>query len=51
MNLAKSLGKWGIDSPESAKIKGVKFFFRGEIDAKETAGLFAPSLEQEINIK
>jgi hypothetical protein len=51
MDLVKSLGKWGVDSPESARIKGVKFFFKGEVDVKETAGLFDPTLEQEITVK
>jgi len=51
MDLVKSLAEWGVDSPESAKIKGVKFFFRGEVDVKETVGLFDPSLEQEITVK
>lgn len=51
MNLVASLKDWGVDSPESAKIKGVKFFFKGEVDVKETVGLFDPSLEQEITVK
>ena len=51
MNLVESLAKWGVDSPESAKIKGVKFFLKGEVDVKETVGLFDPSLEQEITVK
>ena len=51
MDLVNSLGKWGVDSPESARIKGVKFFFKGEVDVKETAGLFDPTLEQEITVK
>lgn len=51
MNLVESLADWGVDSPESAKIKGVKFFFKGEVDVKETVGLFDPSLEQEITVK
>jgi len=51
MNLIESLKDWGVDSPESAKIKGIKFFFIGEVDVKETVGLFDPSLEQEIMLK
>ena len=51
MDLAKSLADWGVDSPESAKIKGVKFFFKGEVDVEATVGLFDPSLEEEIIIK
>lgn len=51
MNLIESLKEWGVDSPDSAKIKGVKFYFKGEIDVKETVGLFDPSLEQEITVK
>jgi hypothetical protein len=51
MDLVESLSEWGIDSPESAKIKGVKFFFKGEVDVKETVGLFDPSLEEEITVR
>lgn len=51
MDLVESLKDWGVDSPESAKIKGVKFFLKGEVDVKETVGLFDPSLEQEITVK
>jgi hypothetical protein len=51
MDLVKSLQDWGVDSPESAKIKGVKFFFKGEVDVKETVGLFDPSLKQEITVR
>ncbi|CAA6799279.1 MAG: Unknown protein [uncultured Aureispira sp.] len=51
MDLIESLKDWGVDSPESAKIKGVKFFFKGEVDVKETVGLFDPSLEQEITVR
>ncbi|WMX16250.1 MULTISPECIES: hypothetical protein [unclassified Aureispira] len=51
MDLVESLKEWGVDSPESAKIKGVRFFFKGEVDVKETVGLFDPTLEQEITVK
>lgn len=51
LDLAESLAKWGVDSPESAKIKGVKFIFRGEVDIKETAGLFDPSLDHDIEVR
>jgi len=51
MNLAESLAEWGVDSPEAAKIKGVKFYFIGEVDIKETNFLFDPSLEEEITVK
>ena len=51
MDLVESLKGWGVDSPESAKIKGVKFFFKGEVDVKETVGLFDPSLKEEITVR
>lgn len=51
MDLVESLKDWGVDSPESAKIKGVKFFFKGEVDVKETVGLFDPSLTEEITVR
>lgn len=50
MDLVESLKEWGIDSPEAAKIKKVKFFLRGEVDIKETVGLFDPELTQEIEV-
>ena len=50
MDLANSLGKWGVSDAASAKIGKVKFFFVGDVDIKETVGMFDPSLEQEINV-
>ncbi len=51
MDLAKSLAKWGIRNPQMARDNGVRFYFKGEIDVKETGLLFDPSLEQEIIVK
>lgn len=49
MDLVESLQKWGVDSAESAQEKGIRFFFKGEVDIKGT--LFDPSLVQEIVVK
>ena len=51
MDLRKALKKWGADSPENARKNGVKFYFKGEVDLKDTAGLFDPKLEQEITVQ
>lgn len=51
MNVAKALSEWGVTNAESARINGVKFYFKGGVDVQETVGLFDPSLEQEITVK
>lgn len=51
MDLAKSLAPWGVTDAESAKIKGIKFYFKAEADVKETVGLFDPTIEQEITVQ
>lgn len=50
MDLAASLSKWGVTDVASAKAKGIRFVFRGEVDVKETVGVFDPVLEQEITV-
>lgn len=50
MDLAASLGKWGVTDAASAQAKGVRFVFRGEVDVKETVGVFDPVLEQDIRV-
>ena len=50
MDLAKSLADWGVSDAASAQAKGVKFFFQGMVDIKETVGMFDPELEQEIRV-
>lgn len=51
MDLKTALAKWGVHDPASAKEKGIRFFFTGEVDIKETVGLFDPRLEIEIEVK
>lgn len=50
MDLAESLSEWGVTDAASARAKGIRFVFRGEVDVKETVGLFDPVLEQEITV-
>ncbi len=50
MDLPKSLAEWGVRNVEDAKAGGVKFILKGEIDVKETADLFDPSLDYEITV-
>lgn len=50
MNLVESLAQWGVNSPESARAKGVTFHLKGEVDVKETLGAFDPLIEQEITV-
>ena len=51
IDIAESLAKWNVDSVDTAKAKGVKFFFKVEIDLKETVGAFDPSEEVEIQVQ
>ena len=50
MDLQTSLAKWDVSDPASAKANGVTFHFIGEVDIEETAFLFDPSLEEEIEV-
>jgi hypothetical protein len=50
MDLAVSLAKWGVTDAASAKAKGIRFVFKGEVDVKETVGVFDPVLEQAITV-
>jgi|GEM_PF-2884158 len=50
IDLAEALSKWNISNAQSAKANGVKFFFKVEIDVKETGFAFDPHQEKEFEV-
>lgn len=50
VDLAEALSKWNITDAKSAKANGIKFFFKVEIDVKETGFAFDPDQEKEFEV-